>query len=346
MIAVSNPRLRPEVGVRIAKYSQREMDVLDLDADEFATVPIMDVVAESDYPNLHLFVSVMKDGYLQDPFSSHVAAPIRSCVFTFDNLINQTDFVKIMGELLAKLETAYGYSIDTEFTAFVDSDGRVRVNLLQCRPMWLPGAPGSVTIPDNIPPQQVLFRSKATISGGIVQNIHYVIYIDPKWYSEIPAVDTKKTLGRIVGHLNKTPSIAQSKFLMMGPGRWGSSNIDLGVNVSYADIDNTSVLVEIAREEAGHVPEVSYGTHFFQDLVESQIIYLPVYPDDPECAFNRMFFEGSPSILKELLPDAGKFDHLIHVIDVPAAAGGQYAHVVADPKSQRAICYLGRNQVG
>jgi len=343
MIAVSNPQLRPEVGVRIAKYSQRETDILDLEADEFTTLPITKVIAECDYPHLDLFVSVTKDGYLQDPFSGHVSAPVQNCVMTFNNLINQTNFVKIMGELLAKLEAAYGYPIDTEFTAFVNSDARVRVNLLQCRPMWLPGAPGSVTIPENIPPERTLFRSKATISGGVVPNIQYMIYIDPKWYAEIPGPDIKRTLGRVVGHLNEHPRISQSKFVMMGPGRWGSGNIDLGVNVSYADIDNTAVLVEMAREEAGHVPEVSYGTHFFQDLVEARIIYLPVYPDDPECGFNRRFFEDSPNLLRDLLPDAEKFDRLIHVIDVPAATGGQYAQVVADPESQRAICFLGEN---
>jgi len=66
----------------------------------------------------------------------------------------------------------------------------------------------------------------------------------------------------------------------MGPGRWGSTNIELGVNTGYADIDNASVLVEVAREKAGQRPEVSYGTHFFQDLIESNILYLPVYPDE------------------------------------------------------------------
>ena len=95
---------------------------------------------------------------------------------------------------------------------------------------------------------------------------------------------------------------------MIGPGRWGSSNIDLGVNVGYADIDNAAVLVELAREEAGHVPEVSYGTHFFQDLVEQQIIYLPVYPDDADCAFNEAFFETSPERLTALLPERRKFE--------------------------------------
>jgi len=127
---------------------------------------------------------------------------------------------------------------------------------------------------------------------------------------------------------------------MMGPGRWGSGNIDLGVNVSYADIDNTAVLVEIAHEDSGHIPEVSYGTHFFQDLVEGQIIYLPVYPDDPQAMFNASFFGGAGNILTELLPESNEFKNVVHVIDVPKIAEGAYARVVADPQSHSAICFL------
>ncbi len=121
----------------------------------------------------------------------------------------------------------------------------------------------------------------------------------------------------------------------MGPGRWGSSNIDLGVNVGYADIDNAAVLVEMAREEAGHLPDVSYGTHFFQDLVESSIIFLAVYPDDAATEFNADLFEKSPNALTELLPDAGEFAEAVKVIDVPAVRDGARVHVVADSEGGR-----------
>ena len=107
-----------------------------------------------------------------------------------------------------------------------------------------------------------------------------------------------------------------------------------------ADINNTAVLVEMAREEAGQVPEVSYGTHFFLDLVEAQIIYLPVYPGDQEAEFNSEVFESLPNVLTDLLPDAERFREIIRVFDLPATTGGLYAHVVADPQTQRAVCYL------
>jgi len=127
---------------------------------------------------------------------------------------------------------------------------------------------------------------------------------------------------------------------MMATGRWGSSNILLGANTTYADINHASLLVEIAREEAGHVPDVCYGTHFFLDLVESQIIYLPLYPDNRSADFNRAFFEGAPNCLERFTQEADTFEPFIKVIDVPLAAGGRYAQVVADPENGKALCFL------
>ena len=96
----------------------------------------------------------------------------------------------------------------------------------------------------------------------------------------------------------------------------------------------------MAREDSGHVPEVSYGTHFFQDLVEAQIIYLPVYPDDESSMFNSQFFASSDNILSDLLPGSAQFESVVQVIDVPQEANGAYANVVADPHSHTAICFL------
>lgn len=340
MIAVSHPQLRPESGGKIAKYSQWEVDLIDLEKNEFATRSLDEVLEDRNYPNLHLLVSLMKDGYPADPWKSRLETTTEALVMTFNNLLAQTPFVRLIGGMLTCLEKAYGQPLDTEFTATVDNQGRVCINLLQCRPMRLPGATGPVQLPDNIPSERILFRSSRTISGGVTPPIRYLLYIDPARYGAIDTPEVKKSLGRIVGRINEHPDVAAGRILMMGPGRWGSSNIELGVNVTYADINNTAVLVEMAREEAGQVPEVSYGTHFFLDLVEAQIIYLPVYPGDPEAQFNGAVFDSLANVLTDLVPDATRFREVVRVFDLPATTGGLYAHVVADPQTQRAVCYL------
>ena len=242
-----------------------------------------------------------------------------------------------------KLEEAWGQPVDVEFTAYVDSEDNVSINLLQCRSLRVPRSEGTgtdVSIPENLPREQVLFRSNRAISAGVVGEIRYIIYIDPRKYAEIATIDIKKTLGRVMGKLNDHLRRKKGKVMAMGPGRWGSSNIELGVNVSYVDIHNTAVLVEVARKEAGHEPEVSYGTHFFQDLVESDILYLPVYPDDDTADFNTEFFTRSPNIMKDLLPELSGFEDVVHVIDVLAATSGASAKVIADPQTRSAVCFL------
>ena len=340
LIAVSHPLLRPEVGSKIAFYSQRKVDLLDLAENDFRSVELGEITRGGDYPNLELLVSTTADGCLIDPQSNLIRNP-ESSVLTFNNLVLRTNFVRTMKDLLIRLETAYGYPVDTEFTASLDpATGDLRVNLLQCRPLRVPGAGQKTEPPKRLPKKLVLFRASRTISGGAVQDIKYIIYIDPKAYAVRSTLDIKRRLGRIIGELNRRREIIEGRVIMMGPGRWGSSNILLGVNTTYADINHASVLVEIAREEAGHVPDLSYGTHFFLDLVEAQIIYLPLYPDDRNADFNRPFFESSPNCLAEFIEDAETFEPFIKVIDVPAAAGGRYAQVVADPHNGKALCFL------
>ena len=118
-------------------------------------------------------------------------------------------------------------------------------------------------------------------------------------------------MGRVIGKLNEILGKKDGRIMLMGPGRWGSTNIDLGINVSYADIDNIAVLVEMAHEKAGYEPEVSFGTHFFLDLVEAEIMYIPIYPNDEKTNFNARFFEDSPSIFTEILPEFSNFADVV-----------------------------------
>ncbi len=344
MIAVSHPNLRPEIGMEIVKYSQRMVDVLNLQTNTFEIKPFVEVIGGNKYPALHLLTSEIADGYLRDWFTTPLAGSERNMVLTFNNLIKRTKLVDIIGEMLTKLEKAWGQPIDIEFTAYVDGEDNVRINLLQCRSLRVPKSDGTaLSIPQNLSKERVLFRSNRAISAGVVTDIRYIVYVDPRKYAEVATFNEKRTLGRVIGKLNENLHEREGKVMMIGPGRWGSNNIELGVNVGYADIDGTAVLVEVAREKAGHVPEPSYGTHFFQDLVEAEILYLPVYPDDKTADFNTEFFTNSPNILKDLLPELSNFEEVVHVIDVPVATGDASAKVIADLQTRSAVCFLDKS---
>jgi pyruvate,water dikinase len=343
MIAVSHPELRPEIGKQILKYSQKNIDLLDLEANEFVTLPVRDILENLDYPNLHILISTMSEDVVSDWNYGFFNISPQNIVLTFNNLITRTDIIKIMDEILTRLEKAWGQPVDTEFTAIIDSDEQVRINLLQCRPLRLPRMPDSpTTLPDNLDTRDVLFKTDKIISGGVVDAIRYIIYIDPRKYAGITPISRKRSLGRVVGAINEYFRGREGKLIALGPGRWGSTNIDLGVNVSFADIDNITVLVEVAQADTGNEPELSYGTHFFQDLVEADIIYLPVFPDKQSTEFNRRFFSKSANILAKILPAYADFEDLVQVIDVPAVCNGANVYVLADAHSRKAVCYLKR----
>lgn len=340
MVAISHPELRPEIGEEIIRYSQRDVDLLDLETNSFETRNLNEVVRESPPPYLHHLISFHEGEHVSDPITRHLDLEGKNLIMTFNNLTRRTDFVRVMGNILEDLERAYGHPVDTEFAAEFCGSNALSINVLQCRPLTLPGGIELVEWPEDIPSKRVLFRSNRFISGGVISCVRFIVYIDPRRYSALNDLDVKRSLARVIGRLNTHHELIRGKVIMMGPGRWGSTNLDLGIPVGYADIDHVSVLVEIAREEAGHVPEVSYGTHFFQDLVESDIIYLPVFPDDRESGFNERFFKETPNALSRYLPNSGPYEEVIRLIDIPECADGAHACLVADPEQRRAMCYL------
>jgi hypothetical protein len=114
----------------------------------------------------------------------------------------------------------------------------------------------------------------------------------------------------------------------MGPGRWGSrGDIKLGVSVTYSDINNTAALIEVARKKGNYLPDLSFGTHFFQDLVEADIRYLPLYPDDKEIIFNETFLLGSTNIFADIVPEYAHLAGTVRLIDVPRITNGQVMRI-------------------
>ena len=137
------------------------------------------------------------------------------------------------------------------------------------------------------------------------------------------------------------PYISKRKFILIGPGRWGSrGDIKLGVNVTYSDINNSAVLIEVARKKGNYVPDLSFGTHFFQDLVEGNIRYLPLYPDDDGIVFNEDFLANSKNVLPDVLPEAEELSDVIKIINVPDSANGEVLNVLMNADMEQAVALL------
>ncbi len=342
MVSVSHPMLRPETKhTEIVRYSQHFVDVLDLESEEgLRTLPVADVIGD-DFPSIQYLVSMDKGDYLQPIVALGSGLAADKMVLTFDNLLKNTKFVAIMRTVLSKLRRAYQSPIDMEYAVEIIPNypkPDFKIYILQCRPLNEFTFMVKVDFPTNVPDADVIFTTHKWTPSGEVHDINYVVYIDPTIYDSLNDYTLKLEIGRVVSRLNA--ALAKETFILLGPGRWGSSNVDLGVKVSYGDIFNTRILGEIAIPRNNQTPEVSYGTHFFQDLVEANIYPLPIYPKADDAIFNEAFFVNAENVLAEISPRDAAMAEYVKVINVPQAAQGRNLSVVMDGERERAIGYL------
>jgi pyruvate,water dikinase len=243
-------------------------------------------------------------------------------------------------DILRILSETLGWPVDIEFAC----DGDIhKLWLLQCRPQSQAMGNIHVPLPEDIPSNDVLFSASRFVTTAQVRGIEYIVYVDPEEYDALGTLEELVQVGRVIGELNN--KLPRGRFILMGPGRWGSrGDIKLGVRVGYSDINNTAMLIEVAKRKKDYMPEVSFGTHFFQDLVEAQIRYLPLFPDEPGVVFNETFFLESANLLRRWVPTARNLERVIRLIHVPKVADGDTATVIMDGEEDRALAFLDRKQ--
>jgi hypothetical protein len=336
MVHLSHPLLRPEVEAQqIMKYSQKIIDVLNLETGKLESIPYMTLLKEISYPDLYLVVSENQDGHLSAPMFK--GQPIKSAgtCLTFENLLSKTIFPSLMKKVLRQLQDAYGRPVDIEF-AWDDE----HLYILQCRSLAVNQDIGEVELPKDLPQEQIIFTNTQVVSNTIVPDIEYIVYVCPRCYGKLSTYDEKLAIGRVVSRLNRL--LQDKRFALFGPGRWGSNDINLGVRVGYEDINNTLILGEVAFTRENYTPEVSFGTHFFNDLVEAQIAPVAIFPDQADTIFNEKFFMESPNQLSLLAAEFELYQRVVHVVHVPSSAESRLLQVYQNNEEQKGIGFLGK----
>jgi hypothetical protein len=217
---------------------------------------------------------------------------------------------------------------------FAWDEGKLYV--LQCRPLAASRLVEKVDVPKDIAPEKILFTCRNVLFSSAVRNIETIVYIDPRAYASLSTLEERLNVGRTVRRLNRL--LKDRVYALFGPGRWGTNDVNMGVRVGYEDINRTRVLAEIAVKELGSVPEPSLGTHFFNDLVEANIVPLAIDADDPETIFREEFFRQCPNALASLDPTLQ--DGVTRVIDVPSCTQGQYLQVYLSGEEQQGVGFL------
>jgi hypothetical protein len=340
LVALSHPQLHPaDSSSSIRHYSQQYVDLIDLEENKFKTLPIKDVL-NSHIPTLRYMAQLEEDGYLGN-LRSNLVDP-NQLVITFDGLLRRTPFAGRMRQALSILEKHYGSPVDTEFalelTGLQEPQPGLMISILQCRPQSHINSESEVKLPVELSPEDIILATRRMVPRGRVDNIQYVLFVPPEGYFNLGSSAERNKLERAIGKLNA--ALHKQVFICVGPGRWGTSTPDLGVHIGYGDIYNTRALVELAGEGIGSEPEPSFGTHFFQDLMEAQIHPLAVCLDDEDAIFNRDFFYTTPNRLSNWIEADVSLKKCLHLVRVSDFKPGHHLTLVMNDDLGKALAFL------
>lgn len=344
LVPMGRPQLRPETTVEgIRNYSQRYLSAVNLESGQIDTLPVAFGLEENPHALSKLAVRDLGDELvpLSDGDTMSGDDPI---VLTFDGLTSDETFLAIVRDMLEELQGAYLGPVHLEFAAeFTDGDEEspeetvpYRFYILESRPLFQP----AIAQPDidlaDISGQTRLLATPTLMAPALLEGIEHIIFIDPDAYYEISDDETRSAVIDAVTSLNDT--LPAGSFALFGPGRWGNANQKLNVPVSYSNICNSQLLVEISPAYS-LAPEMAYGTDFHEDLAESGIFVLGVQPGSDGGYFDWSFFRDSANSIGEFLPENDLPDDLIRLLDMRALTGQQF-NLAIDDEADEAVGYL------
>ena len=293
------------------RFSQRIMDVLDTEKNELTETEIYSMLE-----NLPLWYkkAVMERDYEAEAALKRMNRPRQVWFTTCQGLLENREFTELMQKMLKTLDRVYGNPVDIEYTVNLDEQGEFVINLLQCRPLYT-GGRGTVTEIPELPEKNVFFRLKDSAMGSSVkEKIDVVVQIDARAYYEYPYA-LKPQAAEAVGAINTYYKGKKKHILLMTPGRVGTSSPELGVPVSFAQISGFCGICEVSDNRAGYMPELSYGSHMFQDLVEAGIFYCALWGDERTVQYNEAFFGDLENLFPVICPERKELAKMVRVSD-------------------------------
>ncbi len=336
LVALDSPLKKPHKGMEdTRKFSQRDVDLLNIDTNSLQTVSLLSLTREG--VDIPWSLYGVKDLDTMRRLESRGRKGEEVWLLTFDRLLAESSFISLMQRMLKTLESAYHYPVDVEFTVNFTSGGTARIDIVQCRPLQTKGQQIKVEIPERIPEERLFFHSEGNFMGGnISQPLKWLIWVEAAEYLQLPLAE-KYEIARLVGRLNRRiADRTDNPTLLLGPGRWGTSTPSLGVPISFSEINNFTALAEIAFTGGDLMPELSFGSHFFQDLVETDIFYLALFPEHRNCFLNEAWRKSLPNALEGLMPASSRYKQVVKVYRAPE----QGLRLMADVVTQKLVCLI------
>ncbi len=332
VVALNDPSRRPEANFdEVKRYSQHRADVLDLETDSFVNLYVTDILKRDKGLPLDLFAT--KDEVLERFMAENEISSISPYVLTFERLLRDTPFIGDMEEMLSVLKEVYGVHVDIEFTANFLKDSYF-INLLQCRPFQVQAGSETESGFPRIENKDIIIDAHGGVIGhSRILKIDRVVYVKPSEYALLPEPE-RYALARFIGGAMREMKRDELSIFLIGPGRWGTSTPSLGVPVTFFEISPVSVLCEIDVMHEGLVPDLSLGTHFFNEMVEMNMQYVAYFSAKEENLFKSSYFEEAENDLLRFFPDAAKWERIVLLLDT----GGEL-FFASSSLEQRAALY-------
>lgn len=331
------PRLanldRPAVTVHTTiaqkhKFSQRYIDVLDCEQNRLRDIPLHQLLLSLPpwYKKL-----VLERDYEAERSLREMGRRDEVWFVSCQRLLEMPEFTGLMQKILMALQRVYCSPVDIEYALNFDDEGDFVINLLQCRPLYL-GREGERIDLKNVSPKETYFEIRDSSMGASgKRRIDVIVQIDPLRYSEYPYAN-KYDVSAAVEKINQYYRDSGKHLLLMTPGRIGTSSPELGVPVTFRGISNFSAICEISDSRTGFMPDLSYGSHMFQDLVEAEILYGAILCNEKTIQYRPELFEDAPDLFEEICPEFAPLKGMVHVREVTNTA------YWLDSVSNHAIC--------
>ena len=316
------------------RFSQRRVDVIDLEKNCLAETSLEEIMACTPYWYHNL---VLEHDYEVERRLYDQGKRRDVCFGTCRGYVKDPQFISDMGQILAALQREYAYPVDIEFTVNSNEKKEYVICLLQCRPLQTFSEQTRVEIPKADPKQELFHVHNASMGIPQKKRIDQVIYIDPAAYYAYP-YQRKGNVAALLTDLNLSSRGKGKNILLMAPGRIGTSSPELGIPVKFSGISHFCAIVEMDEEGSLYAPELSYGSHMFQDLVEAEIFYTALFHVTGEDERRRREFFQSHA---RSLPLPAQFEELSHMVSLYDFSDGRLM-LYYDIRSGETLCALNK----
>ncbi len=230
-------------------------------------------------------------------------------------LVANSTLMDQMRRMLRCIQSEYEYPVDTEFTINISENGEYSIDLLQCRPLQVQKGKTGTVIPSDIPQDSIFLESKGASMGmSKVSELDLIVYVDPIKYYNMPYKE-KDLVAKLIGKINWHYRDTDKHMMLIVPGRVGTTSPELGVPTAFSDISAFAIICETEENEAGYNPELSYGSHIFQDLVEAEILYTAVFRGEKTIHYHPEKLQDSKDLTEEF-EQSEVLKDIVHIYDV------------------------------